>query len=438
MMKNIKTYLFICCFTGLLSAQETLTKKEAVAITLENNYGILLANNNNEVAANNTSVYNTGYLPTVTGNGNATYTNNNSDFTRQNGEKLKVNNADSQNYGASIGLNYVLFDGFGRSYNFKKLQQAQHLSKLETKAVIEQTIIQLFNNYYFVAEHEQHKKLSETSLEISKSRLTRAQYMYEYGQTTKLEILNAEVDVNNDRIKLINITQLLENSKREINLILGRGVATEFNVENTVNFDLAFNIETLLKDAKQQNIAMQQLNKSIDIAGLDLKINSANYLPSLNFNGGYRWSKSINDATSIFAKQHLNGLSAGLNLSWNIFDGGRTKTRVANSKIAVDNLKIQESLLKDELELYVRNAFTLYNNDLIIIASEKKNVETNQRNFDRTEERYKLGQVTSIEFRQAQINLLNAQTNLNKATYAAKTASLTLLQLSGRLLDQQF
>ena len=237
---------------------------------------------------------------------------------------------------------------------------------------------------------------------------------------------------------MINITQLLENSKRKINLILGRDVTTEFNVENAVNFDLVFNIETLLKDATQQNTAMQQLNKSINIAGLDIKINSANYFPTLNFNGGYRWSKSINDATSIFAKQHLNGLNAGLNLSWNIFDGGRTKIRVANSKIAVDNLKIQESLLKDELELYIRNAFSLYQNDLIIITSEKKNVETNQRNFNRTEERYKLGQVTSIEFRQAQINLLNAQTNLNKATYAAKTASLTLLQLSGKLLEQQF
>lgn len=437
-MKIIKTYLFICCFTGLLSAQETLTKKDAVAITLEHNYGILLSNNNNEIATNNAAIYNNGYLPTITGSGNATYSNNNSDFTFQTGEKSSVKNADSQNFGASIGLNYVLFDGFGRSYNFKKLQQAAHLSKLETKAIIEQTIIQLFNSYYFVAEHVQHKKLSETSLEISKTRLTRAQYMYEYGQTTKLEILNAEVDVNNDRITLINIEQLLDNAKREINLILGREVSTEFNVEKTTNIDLAFNIETLLKQAIQQNISVLQLNKSLDIAGLDIKINKSNYLPSLNFNGGYRWNKTDNDASSFYAKQTTNGLNAGLNLSWNIFDGGRTKTKVANSKIVADNLKIQESQLKDELELYVRNAFTLYQNSLIIIASEKKNVETNQRNFDRSTELYKLGQVTSIEFRQAQINLLNAQTNLNKATYAAKNASLILLQLSGTLLEQQF
>ena len=437
-MKIIKTYLFICCFTGLLSAQETLTKNDAVAITLDHNYGIILSNNNNSIAANNASIYNTGYLPTIAANGNASYTRNNSEFELQSGQISNINDAESQNYNASIGLNYLLFDGFGRSYNVQKLQKEHHLSKLETKAVIEKTIIQLFNNYYFVAEHEQHKKLSESSLEISKTRLTRAQYMYEYGQSTKLEILNAEVDVNNDRIKLINITQLLDNSKREINLILGRNIATEFDVETTVRFDLVFNLDTLLKDAVQQNIAVQQLKKSIDIAGLNIKINKSNYLPSLNFNGGYRWNKTTNDATFTYDQQTIKGINAGLNLSWNIFDGGITKTRVANSKIIAENLKIQESLLQDELALYVSNAFTLYQNDLIIIASEKKNVETNQRNFDRTKERYKLGQVTSIEFRQAQINLLNAQTNLNKATYAAKTASLTLLQLSGKLLDQPF
>ena len=437
-MKLIKTILFISCFSGLLTAQETLSKKEAVAITLKNNYGILISNNQDEIATNNATIYNTGYLPTITGNGNINYTNNNSDFTLQNGEKSQINNASSQNYGASIGLNYVLFDGFGRAYNFKKLQQAAHLSKLETKALIEQTILHLFNNYYFVAEHEQHKKLSETSLKISKTRLTRAQYMYEYGQTTKLEILNAEVDVNNDRITLINIAQLLDNSKREINLILGRDVSTKFNVVDTVKYNLVFNLETLIDDALQQNITIQQLKKSMTIAALDIKINSAGYSPSLHFNGGYRWNKTTNDATFKFDQQSLSGINAGVNLTWNIFDGGRTKTKVANSKIIADNLKIQASLLKDQLELYVRNAFTLYQNDLIIIASEKKNVETNQRNFNRTKERYKLGQVTSIEFRQAQINLLNAQTNLNKATYAAKNTSLHLLQLSGKLLVQEF
>ena len=72
---------------------------------------------------------------------------------------------------------------------------------------------------------------------------------------------------------------------------------------------------------------------------------------------------------------------------------------------------------------------------MFIYEAQKKNVATTENNFDRTEERYKLGRATSLEFRQAQINLLNAQTNKNLAKYDAKLAELQLLQLTGQLLN---
>jgi len=61
-----------------------------------------------------------------------------------------------------------------------------------------------------------------------------------------------------------------------------------------------------------------------------------------------------------------------------------------------------------------------------------------QNNFNRTPERYKLGQVTSIEFRQAQINLINSKTALNNAKFDAKLIEIQLLQLSGEILNVKF
>ncbi|NNK39189.1 MAG: TolC family protein, partial [Winogradskyella sp.] len=58
-----------------------------------------------------------------------------------------------------------------------------------------------------------------------------------------------------------------------------------------------------------------------------------------------------------------------------------------------------------------------------------------KNNFERTEEKFKLGQVTSIEFRQAQLNLLSAELNRNQAKYDAKLAEIIVLQLSGELLN---
>ena len=176
----------------------------------------------------------------------------------------------------------------------------------------------------------------------------------------------------------------------------------------------------------------EQLNK------FDIQINKSDLLPTLSFNSSYGFNKSDNDATFIYANQLSKGLNAGLSLNWNVFDGGTTKTRIENSKIVADNLQIQKEQIETSIERSIANALEIYNNSLFIVQVEEKNVITNQRNFTRTEEQFKLGQITSIEFRQAQINLLNAQSNLNNATYVAKNAELLILQLSGELLSQEF
>jgi len=119
--KNKITLLFLLGFyTGY--AQELLTKENAVNLALENNYGIKIAKNNVKIAENNASILNSGYLPKLTANAGANYNNNNLELTLLDGNSTKTNNAVSKTYNASVGLNYTLFDGFGRAYNYKKLK----------------------------------------------------------------------------------------------------------------------------------------------------------------------------------------------------------------------------------------------------------------------------------------------------------------------------
>ena len=133
-----------------------------------------------------------------------------------------------------------------------------------------------------------------------------------------------------------------------------------------------------------------------------------------------------------------NGLNAGLNLSWNIFDGGARKTRVKNAVIALDNQKIALEQQKVTIKNNLKNTWENYNNQLFILKAQEQNVLTTENNFNRTEERFKLGQITSVEFRQAQINLLNARTVLNNAKFDAKLIELQILQLSGDILNVSF
>ena len=76
-----------------------------------------------------------------------------------------------------------------------------------------------------------------------------------------------------------------------------------------------------------------------------------------------------------------------------------------------------------------------YKNALKIYTIQEKQVETGTYNFERSEAQYKLGSITSIEFRQAQVNLRNAQNQWTLSKYEAKLAELSVLQLCGQLLN---
>ena len=445
MKKYIKYIAITLVFSFVLNAksqtllgEKILSKKEAVKLALENNYGIQIANNNLKIAANNKDLLNTGYLPTVTGNAGATYNLDDTEANFTDGRVTKLEGAESDRFNASVNVNYTLFDGLGRLYNYKQLKEQFNLSELQARETIENTLVQLFSVYYNVAQLTEDVSFLKHSLKISKDRLERVQYQYEYGQNTKLSVLNAEVDVNNDSINLLSTIQFLSNAKRDLYVILGKNEDPNFSVDTLVTFTIKPTRMELFERVKKNNVTLQQFEKNIAISDFQLKANKSGYLPSIGLTGSYGWNKSNNNAASFVATSINTGLSGGINLTWDIFNGGRTRTQVQNAKI---NLEIQQ-LQKQQIEIQVNrdfnNAWEDYQNKLFIFETQQKNLQTNTDNFNRTEERFKLGQINSIEFRQAQINLINAVNAKNAAKYEAKLAEIQLLQLSGDLLNIEF
>ena len=211
---NIRSILLILMSFSMvsISAQEKLLVSKAIELALENNYGIKIVNNNNLVAKNNASLLNSGYLPTLTGNSGVTYNRDNIEADFTNGQSTALNGAKSSRYNASLNLNYTLFDGMGRYYDYKRLKEQYKLSELQARETIENTIAQLYTVYYNVAQVSENVRTLEQTLAISKDRITRATYQFEYGQGTKLDILNAQVDINNDSINLIIAKQQLINT----------------------------------------------------------------------------------------------------------------------------------------------------------------------------------------------------------------------------------
>ena len=309
---------------------------------------------------------------------------------------------------------------------------------MQARATIESTILQLFSAYYNVAQFSDNLNALEETLMITKDRLVRANYQFDYGQNTKLGVLNAEVDINTDSINIINTKQNLKIAKRDLKLVLGETYTNDFNVDTEVVFTLQLEKDSLFEKAKSRNIALLQTEKNIAISKLDINSGKSDFLPTIGLSGSYGWNKNNNNAVALLAVSTSTGLSAGLNLSWNLFDGGSTITRVRNAKINLETQQLQKESILLSIERDFNNAWDNYQNKLEIYNIQEKNIITAQNNFDRTQEKFKIGQVNSIEFRQAQINLLNAELSRNQAKFSAKLSELELLQISGELLNVQF
>jgi len=386
-MKNI--VLAVIIFFGInLNAQNVLTLEQAKTITLNNNFGIKIAKNNVALAENQTDKKVNGYLPTVSANAGLNGNFGGSSQKFGNGNEASTSNAFTWGGNASVRANYTIFDK-RRDLTLEQLKESLNLSNLQLRQTIEQNLLQVYNGYFQVAQ------LNEN-------------------------VLNAKMN--------------LENAKRNLNVSMGRSTTEDFKVEINSEIDKNLTLESLIEASKKENIALQVNRQNLLVNEMNLQIIEAEKRPTVSAGASYDFNYSDNPTGAFIDQSNSRGLAANVGVNWTIFDGSRD-IRKQNVVINLSNQKLQINQLQQQLERDIINAWSNYQNAIFVLQVEGSAVETNRENFTQTEERVKLGQLTSIEFRQAQLNLLNAQTSLNNAKFDVKLREIQMMQLVGKLID---
>lgn len=438
MIKRIFLLAVVLLSGSTLQAQDTLSKSQALMIVMENNFDVLLSKEQLKIAETNTSIFNSGYLPTVTGNANIAFNNDDVNAKFQDGRETELRGATSNSRSGGLALNYVLFNGFNRKYNMDRNKELLNRGQLSLRASLESAILTLFNTYYLVAQAEENVINLEETLRISKERLLRSEYGYEYGQGSRLDISNAQVDVNTDSINLLNAKQTLANTKRDLNFIMGRDANIDFEVDTAILFSNYVDKEAFYADMQLENVQLLIGRSDINVNKAATRVAQSNYYPTISLNGGYNARLGNNNSASFLAQSSSQGLTYGASLAWNIFDGGFTKTNTEIAKINENISTVSLEQLKVNLQVQFENAWGDYNNKLFVVKAQQQNLRNNQENFDRSVEQYKLGRINSVTFRTAQRNLLLAEVGLTQAKFDAKRAELLLFQIAGKITEAEY
>jgi outer membrane protein len=432
-----KLIYILLIFLNMSHSQEILTTDQAVKFTLENNLDILVSENILEISKNNSSILNSNYLPII--NAESSFAKNKADvdIDTPGGLSGEIEERDEEAESARLNVIYYLVDGNGRRFNYKKSKELFNRTKLEVKEIIENTLLQLFTVYFDFARLTREKEILKNTLDISLERLERVKTKYKFGQSTSLEVSSAEVDKNTDSLNYLNIMKALSNTKRDLNLIMNIDLESKFEIDEEVSFINLLEIEKFYNSGLSNNTMYQILNIDVEISNLELKAIKSTYLPVVQLTGSYGWNKNINtNPYGLYNKFVQTGtIYGGVDITLPIFNGGKRITATKNARISLENSKIQKN--KNELEIIknIRNAYETYKNNLFLLKIQEKSYQTSKLSYSKFEENYSLGLVSSIEFRQAQTNLLKAELSLNNSTYETKISELVFLKLTGEIID---
>jgi outer membrane protein len=316
--------------------------------------------------------------------------------------------------------------------NYDQLKQQEKLGNLSLQDTVQRTVANVISTYYNLISQDAQIKAQNGVLATSRIQAKIANDKYQAGSASRLELNTALVNANLDTANLINQIQQFKYTKLQLNQLLMRDLQTDFVVSDTILVDETLKLGDILNKAQTQNPAILASQINQRLAEINLKQVRATRYPVVAVNSGY----TVNDSKTpagFTLSQNTKGFSYGLSATLNIFDGFNQWRRERNAKLQIDNAAIKQKLVQQDIEVTISNFYITYLSGLDLIKLGQTNKELAKRNLDLSLEKYRLGNITPLEIREAQRNYLDAQSRFSAAQYQSKLAEVTLKQITNSI-----
>ncbi|HOP04396.1 MAG TPA: TolC family protein [Tenuifilaceae bacterium] len=432
-MRRSSFFIFLFgLFPFLAVSQESLTLEDAIRIGLENSYSIKISKNNIQIAQNNNTLGNAGFLPRVDVSGSQTGNIQERYQENSDGTNSTVTGFPTNTTSAGALLSWTVFDGMSMFLQREKLEIYSQQSELSLRIAVENTVADIAYTYYNIALNEKLYNSLKDQMALSRQRLRIAHEKSKIGVGNELQELQSEVDYRADSARYLQQKSYLVNLKAELNRLLTREANVQFSVYTSIPVPQVGDVSEILQEVLDSNpqIAYERLQNRL--GELDYNQAKSPRFPRVNVSGAYNFSNVVTPDAQQQVYRTL-GPAFGVNASIALFDGFNTSRKIRNAQILVEN----QRLSYDELILNLQsNAFKLVNNlnqAIELVKVEEKSVELAQRNTDTAWEKYRLGAISDIELRESQNKLLDAQTRLISAQLNAQAAEIEINLLTGEM-----
>lgn len=438
MMRKIPALTVAVLIVLSASSQQALTLDEVLARVMEKNYSVRLVKTELEAYQLNQQYVIGAFLPQISGSLTRLWNVNSQQQEFSDGTKRERDGVKSSNFNSSVNLNWTLFDGTKMFVSKDKVDEFVKLGELVVKEQMINTVSEAIRLYYNIVQAKQQIIAIEEQISINEERVKLADRKLSVGLGSKPELLQATVDLNAQKAAKLRQETAVAQLKEQLNQLMGEAPDYSFEVPEEIPLNLNLNYSDL-EGAIPSSPSLEIDRKNIEISRLTVRERKAERWPSINFVTAYNFARSSN-AVVVNPFQPLfslnKGFNYGLTASVPILNNLNTKRQIRQAELEVKRQELIYENRSSLLQTEILNAYKDYQYQIQALKLEEENINLARENVNIALERFRQGVSTYLELREAQISLSESNTRLINARYNTKLAETRLLQLSGKIIDQ--
>ena len=271
-------------------------------------------------------------------------------------------------------------------------------------------------------------EIARQNLEQKTRHLDEAVRKQSAGTATDYDVLAARVGVDNARPEVIRTENLIRISRDRLRFLLGMD-GREVDVEGTLAVPAGTppDFGEALRTARENRPELSEVRHRMGISRELVRVAGAGDKPRVDLRAGYGWRELDIGESDADGK----AWSAGIFATWPLFDGLRTRGRVAQAESDLRSLRIEEAQLLDAIALEVRGAVDAVREAEEIVEALSGTVEQAERLLQMAEKGFEYGVKTRLDVEDAELSAVQAKGNLARARRDSLVARATLRYATG-------
>ncbi len=417
-----------------IKAQDStlLTSEDAVRIALENNLDIKIVEADRDIATINNNWGNSGRWPVVNANIGNTEALSNLNQSLANGTEIKRNGVTNNTLNANIQASWRIYNGkrvVATKNRFQELEKIGEINVTQQMQRIAFDVLVVYNN---IVRFNQQVKAFKAIIALSRERYTIAKTRFDVGSAAKTDMLQSQIDLNEQEINLNNVERQIQDNKAILNTLLKRPAAYPITVADSTFHIPSLNYDSAVAKIDTQNLDLLRAERERAILVEERRIINSNRIPSLTLNSTTSYNRT-KASGGFFLTNQTYGPNIGLNMGIPLYNSNIFKTQLRANEVLQKQQKLQTELIRTQLQRDMFIAFQEFENAKHVADVEENNVKIASENNFISTERFKKLQGNSIELRQAQLSLIEAQDRYINALYREKLAALAAQLIIGEV-----